>query len=78
MSHLKTEIRNHFKLHGFQLRLDALRLLESLLSPLGSPEEAKQWLKRIVDVLTKKNLDSAVINANLMQWAVQVSLTLWF
>lgn len=71
MSNLKTEVRNDFKLHGFQLRLDALRLLEGLLSPLGSPEEAKQWLKKVIDALAKKNLDSAVITADLIQWAVQ-------
>ena len=72
MSSLKNEIRNQFKLHGFQLRLDATRHLQSLLAPLEESGEAEQWIQKIIEALTKKNLDSGVINAQLITAAVQV------
>ena len=72
MSSLKSEIRSSFKLNGFQLKLDASRHLESLLTPLEARGEAGTWVQKIIDALTKKNLTSGVITADLIDWAVEV------
>ena len=73
MASLKNEIRSQFKLAGFQLRLDASRHLQTLLAPLADESgEAEQWIGRIIECLAKKNLDSGVINAQLITQAVQV------
>lgn len=74
MASLKSEIQNAFKLHGFQLRLDASRLMEQLLTPLEA-EEASVWVDKVLDALGKKNLDSVVVGKDLIAAVVQVS---WF
>merc|ERR1711976_176751 len=56
---LKKEISKAFKLHGYQLRIEASRHLEELLAPvtLRSP-----WLEKILDLLAKKDLETNVVD----------------
>ena len=70
---LKQEIQKSFKLHGYQLRLDGCKYLEDLLSELGDPQECRQWIDKILEVLQRKELDSAILTKSVLEKAVQVS-----
>merc|ERR1719369_807666 len=56
---VKQEISKAFKLHGYQLRVEASRHLEQLLLPI---QDRSQWIEKILDLLGKKELDSAVLD----------------
>ena len=66
---LKLEISKAFKLHGYQLRLEASRHLEDLLAPvtLRSP-----WLEKILDVLAKKDLETNVVDKAVIDKVIKV------
>eukprot|EP00095_Tigriopus_kingsejongensis_P007588 maker-scaffold417_size177606-snap-gene-0.41 protein:Tk07588 transcript:maker-scaffold417_size177606-snap-gene-0.41-mRNA-1 annotation:"hypothetical protein LOTGIDRAFT_218232" len=70
MAPLKSRIQNAFKLHGFQLRLDASRLLEQFLTPLDDTE-AQEWVDKVLAALSLKNLDSIVVDRELVATIVQ-------
>ena len=69
---LKQEIQKTFKLNGYQLRLDGCKYLEDLLSELDDPQEWRQWIDKILEVLQRKELDSAILNKTVLEKAVQV------
>ena len=66
---LKLEISKAFKLHGYQLRVEASRHLEDLLAPvtLRSP-----WLEKILDVLAKKDLETNVVDKAIIDKVIKV------
>ena len=66
---LKKEISKAFKLHGYQLRIEASRHLEELLAPvtLRSP-----WLEKILDLLAKKDLETNVVDKATIDKVIKV------
>ena len=66
-------IQSSFKLRGFQLRLEACKFLEELLSALESSEWS-EWIDKMIEVLVSKDLESAVIDKELMNRIVQVTV----
>ena len=72
-SRLKNEIQRAFKMYGFQLRIDACKHLEDLLSALDS-SEWREWIDKILDILQRKSdLESSVIDKEILDKVVQVS-----
>lgn len=53
--------------------LPPFRHLESLLRPLDDNAAVNEWLEKIVEAVTKKNLDSAVIEKEFLIKVVQVN-----
>jgi len=69
---LKPLIQSSFKLHGFQLRVDACKHLESLLTALDSLDECQQWVDKILDVLASKDgLGSAMVDKALLSKVIE-------
>ena len=68
-SKLKQEITKAFKLHGYQLRVEASRHLEELLTPLPN---ASQWIETILDTLSRKDLASAVLDKAVLNKVIKV------
>ena len=72
-SKLKNEIQTSFKLNGYQLRVDACKHLEDLLSALNS-SEWRGWIDKIIDLLQRKSdLESSVIDKCVLDRVIQVS-----
>ena len=69
---LKSRIGLAFQVSGFRLRLDASRHLEALLQPLGQGDR-DQWITKILEALRKEDLESVVIQKDLLLRVVQVS-----
>ncbi len=79
-SGLKSLISGSFKMRGFHLRVDACRRLEALLRPVAerdSDEAVEEWVERILEAVAAKNLDSAVVDKELIEKVVQVSESDW-
>jgi hypothetical protein len=74
---LKQEIQKSFKLNGYQLRLDGCKYLEDLLSELDDPQEWRQWIDKILEVLQRKELDTAILSKDVLEKAVQVTFFVW-
>jgi hypothetical protein len=70
---LKQEIQKSFKLNGYQLRLDGCKYLEDLLSELDDLQEWRQWIDKILEVLQRKELDTAILSKDVLEKAVQVT-----
>ena len=71
-SRLKSEIQRAFKMYGFQLRIDACKHLEDLLSALDS-SEWREWIDKILDILQRKSdLESSVVGKEVLDKAIQV------
>ena len=70
---LKQEISKAFKLHGYQLRVDASRHLEQLLNPI---QDRSRWIEKILDNLGKKELESAVLDKIILDRVIKVILVL--
>ena len=71
-SRLKPLIQSSFKLHGFQLRVDACKHLEELLSALDSSQEWSHWIDKILETLASKDLDTSVIDKAILSKIIQV------
>ena len=70
---LKHEIQTAFKMYGFQLRIDACKHLEDLLSSVDS-SEWRVWIDKILDSLHKKSdLESSVVDKTVLTKVIQVS-----
>ncbi len=69
----RSELRSAFRLHGFSLRPDASRHLESLLAPLDDRAEAEEWVAKIANALQAKSLNNATVSKELVASIVQVS-----
>ena len=70
---LKHEIQTAFKMYGFQLRIDACKHLEDLLSAVDS-SEWREWIDKILDSLQKKSdLESSVVDKTVLDKVIQVS-----
>ena len=71
-SKLKIEIQRAFKMYGFQLRIDACKHLENLLSALDS-SEWREWIDKVLDVLQRKSdLQSSMVDKNVLDQVIQV------
>ena len=68
-SRVKLEISKAFKLHGYQLRKEASRHLEQLLLPI---QDRSQWIDKILDLLGKKELDSAMLDKAILDKIIKV------
>ena len=66
---LKQEISKAFKLHGYQLKIEASRHLEALLNPI---KDRTRWIEKILDTLAKKDLDSALLDKNILDKIIKV------
>ena len=75
---LKQEISKAFKLHGYQLRVEASRHLEELLTPIPDPQLRLNWIEKILDTLSKKDLESAVLDKPVLDRVIKVYYTLLF
>ena len=72
-SKLKNEIQKAFKMYGFQLRIDACKHLEELLSPLDS-SEWREWIDKVLDVLQRKSdLQSSMVDKDVLNKVIQVN-----
>ena len=72
-SRLKIEIQKAFKMYGFQLRIDACKHLEDLLSALDS-SEWREWIDKVLDVLQRKSdLESAMVDKEVLDQVIQVN-----
>ena len=72
-SKLKNEIQRAFKMFGFQLRIDACKHLEELLSPLDS-SEWREWIDKVLDVLQRKSdLQSSMVDKDVLNKVIQVN-----
>ena len=73
-SKLKIEIQRAFKMYGFQLRIDACKHLENLLSALDS-SEWREWIDKVLDVLQRKSdLQSTMVDKNVLDQVIQVRI----
>ena len=71
-SKLKIEIQRAFKMYGFQLRIDACKHLENLLSALDS-SEWREWIDKVLDVLQRKSdLQSSMVDKDVLDQVIQV------
>ena len=71
-SKLKIEIQRAFKMYGFQLRIDACKHLENLLSALDS-SEWREWIDKVLDILQRKSdLQSSMVDKNVLDQVIQV------
>lgn len=69
---LKNEIQRAFKMYGFQLRIDACKHLEELLSALDS-SEWREWIDKVLDVLQRKSdLKSSMVDKEVLNQVIQV------
>ena len=69
---LKNEIQRAFKMYGFQLRIDACKHLEELLSALDS-SEWREWIDKVLDVLQRKSdLESSMVDKDVLNKVIQV------
>ena len=69
---LKNEIQRAFKMHGFQLRIDACKHLEELLSALDNTEW-REWIDKVLDVLQRKSdLESSMVDKDVLNKVIQV------
>lgn len=66
---VKQEISKAFKLHGYQLRVEASRYLETLLTPI---QDRTAWIEKILDHLSKKDLASAVLDKIVLEKVIKV------
>ena len=81
---LKGRIQTAFKLHGFRLRLEACKWLETQLAPLadaatsspGAGDEADEWLEKILERLSIRQaaseLNTAVVDRSALARAIEV------
>lgn len=67
---IKAEISKAFKLHGYQLRVEASRHLEQLLTPI---QDRSSWIEKILDHLGQKDLDSAVLDKAILDKVIKVT-----
>ncbi len=76
----RDELRRAFRLHGFSLRPDASRHLETVLAPLGAGAgggdafEVEEWISRLATALQERGLPSAVVSKEVIVEVVKVSL----
>ena len=71
-SKLKIEIQRAFKMYGVQLRIDACKHLENLLSALDS-SEWREWIDKVLDVLQRKSdLQSSMVDKDVLDQVIQV------
>ena len=68
-SRLRQEISKAFKLHGYTLKVEASRHLEELLTPLPDPNH---WIETILDTLSRKDLQSAVLDKAVLDKVIKV------
>ena len=75
-SSLRGRIQTAFKLHGFRLRIEASKWLESQLAPLEVNDEVDEWLDKILERLSVRqstsHLNSAVIDKAALSEAIKV------
>ena len=70
---LKSQIQTSFKLHGFQLQLEACKHFIELLSALDESEWS-EWIDKVLEHVQRKGLDSAVINKAILATAIHVRM----
>ena len=68
-SRLRQEISKAFKLHGYTLKVEASKHLEELLTPLPDPNH---WIETILDTLSRKDLQSAVLDKAVLDKVIKV------
>ena len=71
-SRIKQEISQAFKLNGFQLRVDASRHLEELLSEVEGVHERRHWIDKLLETLQRKDLESAVLDRQTLDKVIKV------
>lgn len=69
---VKLEISKAFKLSGYQLRVEASRHLEELLTPVPNPQKRRHWIDKIIETLARKDLDSAVLDRATLNKVIKV------
>ena len=69
---VKAEISKAFKLHGYQLQVEASRHLVQLLTPI---QDRSQWIEKILDALAKKELASNVLDKQLLDKVIKESIS---
>ncbi|KAK0046882.1 DNA polymerase epsilon subunit 2-like isoform X1 [Biomphalaria pfeifferi] len=67
---LKKSIISAFKMHGLTLRSEASSYLQDVLEPVDSSER-EQWLDKIIDIVQKQSLSSAMVGKEVCEAAVQ-------
>ncbi|XP_059179397.1 DNA polymerase epsilon subunit 2-like isoform X2 [Physella acuta] len=67
---LKNSIVSAFKMHGLTLRSEASRYLVEVLAPVEASEK-EQWLDKIIDIVQKQSLASAMVGREECESAVQ-------
>ncbi|CAL1538535.1 unnamed protein product [Lymnaea stagnalis] len=67
---LKNNIVSAFKMHGLTLRSEASRYIVEVLAPVAENDRG-QWLDRIIEIIQKQSLSSAMIGKEICESAVQ-------
>ena len=70
MGDLKNQISTSFKLSGLTVRLEACKYLVGLLTPVDS-EDRQAWIDKIIDKVQSGNLQSNVIDKEILTEAVK-------
>jgi DNA polymerase epsilon subunit 2 len=68
---IKQKVQSIFKLNGLQLRQDSSKYLADLLSAVQDSHDRDQWIQKILNQVQKQKLESAVIELDIVEKAVQ-------